>query len=50
MKRGANANNVVFGEAVVSVDDKLIGLTRDGAKFSVNMNIEQLKPMAIEQR
>ena len=35
MKRGANAKNVVFGEAVVSVDDKPIGLTRDGVKFSV---------------
>lgn len=35
MKRGANAKNVVFGQAVVLVDDKLIGLTRDGVKFSV---------------
>lgn len=35
MKRGANAKNIVFGEAVVSVDDKPIGLTRDGVKFSV---------------
>ena len=35
MKRGANAKNVVFGEAVVYVDDKPTGLTRDGVKFSV---------------
>lgn len=35
MKRSANAKNIVFGEAVVLIDEKLIGLTRDGAKFSV---------------
>ena len=35
MIRSANANNIVFGKAVVLVDDELIGLTRDGAKFSV---------------
>lgn len=35
MKRSANAKNIVFGQAVVLIDEKLIGLTRDGAKFSV---------------
>ena len=35
MIRSANAKNIVFGKAVVLVDDELIGLTRDGVKFSV---------------
>lgn len=35
MIRSANTKNIVFGKAVVLVDDELIGLTRDGVKFSV---------------
>ena len=35
MKRNAKPINIVFGEGVVSIDDKPIGLTKDGAKFSV---------------
>ena len=35
MKRGAKPINIVLGEAIVKIDDKMIGLTKDGAKFTV---------------
>ena len=35
MKRSANPKNIVFGEGVLYLDEKPIGLTRDGAKFTV---------------
>lgn len=35
MKRNATPTNIIFGEGVVSIDGKPIGLTKDGAKFTV---------------
>lgn len=35
MKRNANPKNIIFGEGVLYIDEKPIGLTRDGAKFTV---------------
>lgn len=43
MKRNAKPTNIVFGEAVFLIDDVLIGLTRDGGKFTVENSYRQIE-------
>ena len=43
MKRGAEPVNIVFGKAVLRVDDKLVGLTKDSAKFTVEYEYRHIE-------